>query len=172
MKQIISYLASEYSLRVSFGALIFAGLLTQAVFINTAIAQSQQSAETELESIPGDEAPEKEQIVISDKDSCRMIDGSPAMVDRMRKNTRSSLCGAVRWIDSRFGDDHEFDGSDFTGLVSVGFRQDEEDGFDPRVRVRIKTKLPNVSSRFNAFIGRVDSDSYISNTETAGNRVN
>ena len=71
-----------------------------------------------------------------------------------------------------FGDDHEFDDEQFTGMVSVGFRQDESDGFDPRIRVRIKSELPNVSSRLNAFIGRVDADSYISNTEEGGNRAN
>ena len=75
-------------------------------------------------------------------------------------------------MDGRFGDEHEFNDEDFTGLLSVGFRQDESDGFDPRVRVRIKAKLPNVSSRLNAFVGRVDGDSYISNTEDDGNKVN
>ncbi|MDG1905963.1 MAG: hypothetical protein P8I38_10085 [Arenicella sp.] len=93
-------------------------------------------------------------------------------IDRMRRSTHTRLCNTVQWIDGLFGDDHEFDDEQFTGMVSVGFRQDESDGFDPRIRVRIKSELPNVSSRLNAFIGRVDADSYISNTEEGGNRAN
>ncbi len=92
-------------------------------------------------------------------------------IDRIRRATHQRLCNTVKAIDSWFGDDHEFEDEDFTAMVSVGFDQDEDDGFDPRLRVRVKTELPNVSSRFNAFIGRVDGDSYISNTETRGNRV-
>lgn len=92
-------------------------------------------------------------------------------IDRLRRATHQRLCNTVKTIDGWFGDDHEFKDENFTAMVSVGFKQDEDDGFDPRVRVRVKTELPNVSSRFNAFIGRVDGDSYISNTEIQGNRV-
>ena len=105
-------------------------------------------------------------------DTCEGPKAQEHRIDRIRRSTHTRLCNTVRWIDSRFGDDHEFNDKEFTALVSVGFRQDESDGFDPRVRVRIKAELPNVSSRFNAFVGRVDGESYISNTETEGNRVN
>jgi hypothetical protein len=93
-------------------------------------------------------------------------------VDGMRRGTHSRLCRSALWIDGLFGEEHEFNDKDFRGKVSLGFRHDEKDGFDPRLRVRIKTKLPNVSNKFNAFIGRVEEDSYISNTESNKDRVN
>jgi len=93
-------------------------------------------------------------------------------IDNMRQSTHNRLCRSVLWVDKLFGDDHEFNDREFTGKVSLGFRQDEADGFDPRLRVRIKTKLPNVSNKLNAFIGRVEEDSYISNTEVDGDQVN
>ncbi|NND81949.1 MAG: hypothetical protein HKN50_05925 [Gammaproteobacteria bacterium] len=97
---------------------------------------------------------------------CRFHASSEEWVDELRSDTHTRLCRTAAWLDGLFGDEHEFDGSDFTGKLSIGFRQDEADGFDPRLRVRIRTELPNVSNRLNAFIGRVEEDSYISNTET------
>lgn len=90
---------------------------------------------------------------------------SSEWIDKMRNKTHHRVCRSVLWIDSLFGDEHEFNDENFTGKVSIGFRQDEEEGLDPKLRVRIKTRLPNVSDRLNAFIGRVEEDSYISNTE-------
>ena len=92
-------------------------------------------------------------------------------IDNMRRSTHGGLCRSARWLDGLFGDEHKFNDKDFRGKLSVGFRHDEIEGFDPRVRVRIKTKLPNVSRKFNAFIGRVEEDSYISNTEDDKDRV-
>ena len=92
-------------------------------------------------------------------------------VDSLRESTHGGLCHTAMWIDSLFGDEHQFNDSDFTAKLSVGFRQDEAEGFDPRVRVRINTRLPNVSRRFNAFVGRVDEEDYISNTEVDRDRV-
>lgn len=106
------------------------------------------------------------------KEICRTKAASEEFVDRMRSGSHQTMCRSAAWLDSLFGDEHEFDDSDFSGKLSVGFRQDENDGFDPRVRVRIRTKLPNVSDRLNAFIGKVEEDSYISNTEVDKDSIN
>lgn len=90
---------------------------------------------------------------------------SDEWIDRMRGKTHHRVCRSVLWVDSLFGNEHEFNDENFRGKVSLGFREDEADGFDPKLRVRIRTKLPNVSNKLNAFIGRVEEDSYISNTE-------
>lgn len=92
-------------------------------------------------------------------------------VDAVRASTHSRLCNTASWLDGLFGDSEEFAGQDFRGKVSIGFKHDEIEGIDPRLRVRIRTKLPNVSKRFDAFIGRVEEDSYISNTEVKDDRV-
>ncbi len=99
------------------------------------------------------------------KEKCNADLPTERWVDRVRRNSHRGLCKSVMWIDGLFGNEHEFEDENFSGKLSIGFRQDEDDGFDPRLRVRLRTKLPNVSNRLNAFIGRVDEDSYISNTE-------
>lgn len=93
-------------------------------------------------------------------------------MDEFRTSTHRNLCRSALWIDGLFGDEHEFDDRGFSGKLSAGFRQDETEGFDPRLRVRFKTTLPNVSSRLNAFIGRVEEESYVSNTEVSRDHVN
>jgi len=99
------------------------------------------------------------------KPRCLKESPTDIWIDKVRSTSHTQLCKTVLWVDQLFGDEHQFDDQNFRGKLSLGFRQDEEDGFDPRVRVRIKTKLPNVSNKLNAFIGRVDEDSYVSNTE-------
>ncbi len=97
---------------------------------------------------------------------------SEEFVDRLRTQTHKNMCRTAAWLDGLFGDEHQFDDTNFSGKLSVGFRQDEADGFDPRIRVRVRTKLPNVSNRLNAFFGRVEEDSFISETEVAQDRIN
>jgi hypothetical protein len=94
--------------------------------------------------------------------------GKNDSLGEMRDQTHSSLCKAVKSIDSWFGKDHEFDGEVFSGKVILGFRQDEETGFDPKLRIRIRAQLPNVSKRFNAFIGRTDEDAFITDSRVTG----
>jgi len=107
----------------------------------------------------------KDNGCLADRASIEWIDG-------LRASTHSRLCNTASWLDGLFGDEEEFHGEDFRGKFSIGFKHDEIDGLDPRLRVRIKTKLPNVSSRFNAFLGRVEEDSYIANTEVREDRLN
>ena len=110
---------------------------------------------------------------VTKKDNgCKVEATSHYRVDRIRSQTHTRLCNTASWFDGLFGDEQPFQGEEFRGKVSLGFRQDELDGFEPRLRVRIKTDLPNVSKRLSAFVGRVEQDSYISNTEVKGDRVN
>lgn len=106
------------------------------------------------------------------KEQCTFGERSLEWLDNLRYSTHGRLCNTVRWIDGLFGDEHEFNDEDFRGKITIGFRQDEEDGFDPRLRVKLRTRLPNVSERFNAFIGRVEEDSFISNTEVNRDQLN
>lgn len=103
---------------------------------------------------------------------CEFKNPGKAWIDGVRSRTHGRLCRSVKWIDGLFGDEYDFNDKDFRSKVSIGFRHDEADGLDPRLRIRIKTKLPNVSDRFNAFIGRVEEDSFISNTEVNQDRLN
>lgn len=107
----------------------------------------------------------------NDSKRCYFQQEQDEWIDQIRLSTHGRLCRSVLWIDSLFGNEYEFSDQDFRGKVSIGFRQDEEDGFDPRLRIKIRTKLPNLSNRFNAFIGRVEEDSFISNTEVNQDKV-
>lgn len=103
---------------------------------------------------------------------CSFKQQASEWIDNLRSSTHGGLCNSIRWIDGLFGNEHEFNDEDFRGKVSIGFRQDEDHGLDPRLRVKLRTKLPNVSNRFNAFVGRVEEDSFISNTEVDKNQLN
>lgn len=93
------------------------------------------------------------------QDCIQQADGE--WVDRMQANTYSGLCKTVRWIDGLFGNDQQFDAGNFRGKLVLGTIKEEGESLDPKIRVRLKADLPNLSRRFNAFIGRVEGDEYI-----------
>ncbi len=140
-----------------------------------------QSSTADQVTISDDSLPSSSTLPSDDKESnsdkdlgfnCYQESTSDQLLDRVRASTHTRLCNTAGWLDGLFGDQEEYQGERFRGKVSIGFRQDEVDGLDPRVRVRIKTKLPNMSKRFDAFLGRVEEDSYISNTEVNQDRLN
>ena len=87
---------------------------------------------------------------------------------RFRNGTHKFVCKTVKGIDSWFGRKRKFDDSNFGGKLILGFRQDEDTGFDPRIRLRLNASLPNVSNRFNAFIGRTDNNAFIQDRKVTG----
>ena len=153
----------ENLIRLTATKCLIAALIMPASLTAAATDQKQPKQTIELEQI-NQTKPNSERCLF-------YIEGED-WVDSMRESAHSRLCRTAMWIDGLFGDEYKFKDSDFTGKLSVGFREDEADGFDPRVRVRINTRLPNVSRRFNAFVGRVDEEDYISNTEVERDRVN
>ena len=115
---------------------------------------------------------DSDQTKDKDDNGCAAERASDEWVDGLRAETHSRLCNTAGWLDGLFGDNEKFEGEEFTGKLSIGFKQDEIDGLDPRVRVRINAELPNVSKRLKAFVGRVEEDSYIANTEVNEDRLN
>ena len=103
--------------------------------------------------------------------SCLRTNSNDLWIDRLQAKAHTNLCRTVRWIDRLFGDSEQFDTEGFSGRVIIGTRQDEEEGFDPRLRVKIKSTLPNVSKRYNAFIGRFDEDEFITENATAKSSI-
>lgn len=121
------------------------------------------------------QSPKKAELTPEQKNresNCKRDKASDEWIDGVRASTHSRLCNTASWIDGLFGKNERFNGDEFMGKISLGFRHDEIDGFDPRLRVKIKTDLPNVSKKYKAFIGRVEEDSYISNTEVENDRLN
>ncbi len=147
---------------------IFSFLLLSGSIATLCHAQETTSLPTELGANRTPNADERKE-----KDfRCKVPAESNELVDRVRASTHTRLCNTAGWVDALFGNQEQFNGEEFRGKISLGFREDEVEGLDPRLRVRIKTDLPNVSKRFNAFFGKVEEDSYISNTEVNEDRLN
>lgn len=88
------------------------------------------------------------------------------MLERMRRRLTVSACASSAWLDSLFGDQiHYSDYRETYGSVSTGGLWSEYDGFDPRLRFRVRLQLPQWDERISAFAGRVGQQDYISDTE-------
>ena len=104
-----------------------------------------------------------------ENDSCNVYDeDNQDKLLRFRNNTHETFCRTVRNIDSWFGDSQQFDSRNFGGKLILGFRQDEETGFDPKLRIRLDAKLPNASQKLNTFIGRTDDQAFIRDKQLSG----
>ena len=86
----------------------------------------------------------------------------PAWLDRMQAGLYRTMCLSAARFDGFFGNarfDDEYQAT--YGSVATGALWDERDHWDTSVRFRAKVRLPQLSERFNAFVGRVDPDEYV-----------
>ncbi len=91
--------------------------------------------------------------------------GSTA-IERVRRRLSITACASSAWLDGLFGDQMMYENYRETyGTVSVGALWDDYDGFDPRLRFRVRLQLPQWSERISAFAGRVGEEDYISDVE-------
>ncbi len=138
-------------------------------FSSISLSETQPGSAADVSEASTSKKPNTDKI--SKDFKCSPTHPDTELVDRVRISAHTRLCNAAGWLDGLFGDQEHFDGQDFRGKISLGFKEDEVEGLDPRLRVRIKTRLPNASKRFNAFLGRVEEDSYIANTEIHEDRL-
>lgn len=98
---------------------------------------------------------------------CAEDEPPPAtMLESMRRRLTVTACASSAWLDSLFGDQLHYDEYRATyGTVSAGGLWSDYDGFDPRLRFRVRLQLPQWDERISAFAGRVGQDDYISDTE-------
>ena len=88
------------------------------------------------------------------------------MLERVRRRLTVTACASSAWLDGLFGDQLRYDEYRSTyGTVSAGALWSDYDGFDPRLRFRVRLQLPQWNERISAFAGRVGEDDYISDTE-------
>jgi hypothetical protein len=99
-------------------------------------------------------------------DRCNQQPTDQTMIEGVQSGTYEYSCRLVRWFDGLFGQSRDFAEEDLYGRLSLGMAWNEYEGFDPSLRFRLRTDLPNLSSRWNAFLGRVDDEDFIRGTET------
>jgi hypothetical protein len=89
------------------------------------------------------------------------------LLERVRRRLTVTACASSAWLDSLFGDQFHYDDYRATyGSVSTGLLWSEYDGFDPRLRFRVRLQLPQWDERISAFAGRVGEEDFISDTES------
>lgn len=95
-----------------------------------------------------------------------------ALLERVRRRLTVTACASSAWLDSLFGDQFHYDDYRATyGSVSTGLLWSEYDGFDPRLRFRVRLQLPQWDARISAFAGRVGEEDFISDTENEFNAL-
>jgi hypothetical protein len=102
--------------------------------------------------LPPDDAPEL----------CEDKPGGLAWIDRVQAGLYRTICLSAARFDGFFGNarfDDEYEATH--GSLAVGALWDERDHWEPSVRFRAHVRLPQLSERFNAFVGRLDPDEYV-----------
>lgn len=144
------YLAAVFSARL-FALLVFL----------PALALAAERADTETEEAPGETTEEAART-----DACDKEPGAEQLQEQSRETLRSWSCHSFRWFDGLFGDSEDFDENAVSGFFTAGAEYDQYDGFDPRLRIRVRAPLPNVNRRWDLILGRVDEEAYVSDTDT------
>ena len=115
------------------------------------------------------EDPGRALIYLPPEDECN-LEEAEGRVEDLREALFEMTCYSARWVDGLFGDDHDFAEREVGGRLRTGIVWNQYDGLDPKLRFSVRTAFPNLSSRLNAFVGRVDEESYISDSLTDGDR--
>jgi hypothetical protein len=83
-------------------------------------------------------------------------------LDRTQQGVHDIVWRSARRVDRWFGSDYpasSYQGA--SGSIAPAILWDEYDGFKPKIRFRVDVPLPQLNERFNAFVGRVDRDEYV-----------
>ncbi len=94
----------------------------------------------------------------------RTLEGT--LIDRVDEKLYTTVCASARWFDSFFGDARSHDEASTTyGTVSVYLKWTEHDQFEPVFRGRVNIKLPNAEKKAKLFVGRLNPEEFLTDTE-------
>ncbi len=110
------------------------------------------------------EDPEQTESDELQADACDWTLEDQEIQEQTREVFRSWSCHSFRWFDGLWGDSHDFDEDAVRGWFIAGAEYTEYDGFDPRLRVRVRSPLPNMNRRWDLILGRVDETTFVSDT--------
>jgi hypothetical protein len=84
-------------------------------------------------------------------------------LDRTQKDVQDIVDHSAQRLDRMFGPEYDEAGYHHAvGSISPALLWSEFDGFQPKLRFHVDVPLPQINERFNAFIGRVNRDEYVS----------
>src|SRR3954467_14738350 len=120
-----------------------------------------------LAGVPARAQDEEEKSAVTPMQGCAEREQPDAsMMEKLRRQLRVTTCASSAWLDSLGGNQFRYDQYRATyGTVTAGGLWSDYDGFDPRLRFRVRLQLPQWDERISAFAGRVGTDDYISDTE-------
>jgi hypothetical protein len=84
-------------------------------------------------------------------------------LDRVQNGVHDMVWKSAMHVDRWFGSEEPpaaYQGA--SGSITPALLWDEFRGFQPKLRFRVDVPLPQLNQRFNAFVGRVDRDEYVS----------
>ncbi len=100
---------------------------------------------------------------------CQVRDSTQldAWIDRVQSSLYRITCSSSTWFDGLFGDgryDREYRATN--GNVTMGGFWSQRDGIDKVLRFRARMYFPQISDKFHAFIGRVDTDEFVTESKS------
>jgi hypothetical protein len=116
-------------------------------------------------------ATEKDEEAARARDACSRKAEDQQLQEEARDLLRSWSCYTFRWFDGWWGDSYEFDESEVNGWMVLGAEYRDYDGLDPRLRLKVRAPLPNMSNRWDLLLGRLDEEAYITDTESRDNLI-
>jgi hypothetical protein len=134
---------------------------------------SEDSNATVATSAPTEIAPtaEASPSTLPQEDACDWTLAGQPVQEQSREVLRSWSCHSFRWFDSLWGDSEDFAEDEVRGWMTTGAEYTQYDGFDPRLRLRVRAPLPNMNLRWDLVLGRVDEESYVSDTEVSNEQL-
>ncbi|MEJ2384715.1 MAG: hypothetical protein P8Y54_10000 [Xanthomonadales bacterium] len=103
------------------------------------------------------------------RDDCDRAAQDQEFQETAQDTLRSWSCHTFRWFDGWWGKEYDFPENEVNGWMIVGAEYRDYDGFDPRVRLKVRAPLPNLSRRWDVWLGRLDEEAYITDTDPRDN---
>lgn len=107
--------------------------------------------------------PEQPDAAPKARSPCKQEDGArTAIVDDTRILLEETGCRTALWLDGLFTDEADVESARSTsGYLSTSASYSEFSGFDNKVRLRVRLRLPSLKGQTSAFFGREDDNDFV-----------
>jgi hypothetical protein len=129
--------------------------------VNWPFAQEDDTEEADTAQEPGEPVTEESPW----DDPCDWELENQELQEQTREVLRSWSCHSFRWFDSLWGSEYDYPEEAVNGLLNFGAEYTRYDGLDPRFRLRVRAPLPNLSTRWDLILGRVNEEAFVTDTQ-------